>query len=41
MALLIFNTPFNIIKGLILTVVSVLAYVSLYPVLQKLEKKFN
>lgn len=41
LALLIFNTPFNVIKGLILTVIAVLAYASLYPLLQKLEQKFN
>ena len=41
LALLIFNTPFNIIKGLILTLIAVLAYGSLYPLLQRLEQKFN
>lgn len=40
-ALLIFNTPFNIVKGLILTLIAVLAYSSLYPLLQKTEQKFN
>ena len=40
-ALLIFNTPFNIVKGFIITLIAVLAYSSLYPVLQKLEQKFN
>ena len=40
-ALLIFNTPFNIVKGLILTLVAVLAYGSLYPLLHKMEQKFG
>lgn len=40
-ALLIFNTPFNIVKGLIITFVAFLAYLPLQPVLQKLEQKFK
>lgn len=40
-ALLIFNTPFNIGKGLILTLVAVLAYSALYPLLEKLRLKFD
>ena len=40
-ALLVFNTPFNIAKGLILTLIAFLAYLPLQPVLQKLEQKFK
>ena len=40
-ALLIFNTPFNLGKGLLLTLIAVLAYSALLPVLERLENKFN
>ncbi|MBP5207342.1 MAG: ECF transporter S component [Clostridia bacterium] len=40
-ALLIFNTPFNIAKGLILTLIAALAYTALLPLLRKLENKFS
>lgn len=41
MALLIFNTPFNIGKGLILTLIAVLAYSALSPLLKLVEAKFE
>ena len=41
MALLISNTPFNIIKGLILTLIAFLAYLPLSPILHKLETRFS
>jgi riboflavin transporter FmnP len=41
MALLIFNTPFNIAKGLILTLIAVLAYSALSPLLKTIEAKFE
>lgn len=40
-ALLIFNTPFNIAKGLILTLAAILAYSALLPLMRELENKFN
>ena len=40
-ALLISNTPFNIIKGMILTLIAFLAYLPLSPILQKLENRFS
>lgn len=39
-ALLIFNTPFNIAKGLVLTVIAVLAYSALSPLFKKISQKF-
>lgn len=41
LALLIFNTPFNFVKGLILTLIAFIAYLPLEPLLKKLEAKFD
>lgn len=40
-ALLVFNTPFNAAKGLILTLIAALAYSALLPLLKKLELKLS
>lgn len=40
-ALLVFNTPFNTAKGLILTLIAALAYSALLPLLKKLELKLS
>ena len=40
-ALLIFNTPFNFAKGLILTLIAFLAYSALSPLLKNIESKFE
>lgn len=42
-ALLIFNTPFNLIKGLLLTLISALTYAALKPLYERfgLDKKHN
>ena len=40
-ALLVFNTPFNVIKGVILTVVAILTYSVTKPLFELIEKKIR